>query len=759
MVDQFPSWLRNYNIVWEEPSRDALDSMPLSGRLGAGANVWVQEGALWLYLAHNEAYDENGRLLKLGCLRLRPASGILDCCTVFRQELDLATGTIVIQAEDVTAGRLLVQLWFSGETLIIETQSSDPDKIEVSFGSWRDETREGIHLDIPVDVWDRKHTVRADEVRVSPEGIVWWHQNSLHSSELDEELKCQPWASNTLFNPADSLVFGGALAATEDLSFQGKARVCWQTWTGQAWSFTTGKSSAQSFAIALRARRGSDPSSWQDEANRNLDPGHLKEERQAEEALWKEFWSRSHIIINPRAGKSDLGWQVGRNYQLFRYMTACNRGGSLPLLFNGGIFTADHHPGRITGNNGELPIDPKRPSSPDFRRWLFCHFMAQNQRWLGWPALASGDHDLVGASIAFYRDRAKTAQARAHTLGAQGVVFPEPLKIWGLCWNAQRDGLCSAEHLTYNFSMMLEFAWMALCSHTVLGTDIRPDIDWIRGTLSFYDSFYRTENKRRTGSEFSPESKLVIYPANSIELAVGAKNPVEVAAGLYRVASGLLALPEPFIPEDTRTALRRFLDSVPDLPIQESGDGRVLIPAESYEKEFNLWELPELYAAWPYRLLGVIYPQTLETARRTWTNIPAHRARLCKQDLSWMPAAVNMAALGLAEEARNRVIDKLSDQKAQVRFPAFFGPGHDWLPDHNWGGSGMVGLQEMLMASDPFGDEKILLLPAWPRDWDVFFKLHGPRETTVEAACLDGRLAVSKVSPPERRSAIVEYDF
>lgn len=59
-----------YNIVWNSPSKDSLDSMPLSGRLGAGANVWVQDGSLWLYLAHNGAYDENGRLLKLGCVRV-----------------------------------------------------------------------------------------------------------------------------------------------------------------------------------------------------------------------------------------------------------------------------------------------------------------------------------------------------------------------------------------------------------------------------------------------------------------------------------------------------------------------------------------------------------------------------------------------------------------------------------------------------------------------------------------------------------------
>ena len=67
---RFPT---SYNVVWDSPSSDAWESMPLSGRLGAGANVWVQDGSLWLYLAHNGAYDEDGRLLKLGALRITPA--------------------------------------------------------------------------------------------------------------------------------------------------------------------------------------------------------------------------------------------------------------------------------------------------------------------------------------------------------------------------------------------------------------------------------------------------------------------------------------------------------------------------------------------------------------------------------------------------------------------------------------------------------------------------------------------------------------
>jgi hypothetical protein len=35
-----------FNVIWDRPSQDSLDSIPLSGRLGAGANVWGQDGSI-----------------------------------------------------------------------------------------------------------------------------------------------------------------------------------------------------------------------------------------------------------------------------------------------------------------------------------------------------------------------------------------------------------------------------------------------------------------------------------------------------------------------------------------------------------------------------------------------------------------------------------------------------------------------------------------------------------------------------------------
>jgi hypothetical protein len=97
-------------------------------------------------------------------------------------------------------------------------------------------------------------------------------------------------------------------------------------------------------------------------------------------------------------------------------------------------------------------------------------------------------------------------------------------------------------------------------------------------------------------------------------------------------------------------------------------------------------------------------------------------------------------------------LTSLKLQNSERRFPAFWGPGYDWVPDHNWGGSGMIGLQEMLMQVD---DKKILLFPAWPKTLMCIFKLHAPYNTTVEAEWKGGKLNFVRVLP-ESRSKDVE---
>ena len=64
----------------------------------------------------------------------------------------------------------------------------------------------------------------------------------------------------------------------------------------------------------------------------------------------------------------------------------------------------------------------------------------------------------------------------------------------------------------------------------------------------------------------------------------------------------------------------------------------------------------------------------------------------------------------------------------------------------------MIGLQEMLLQTD---GKNIYLFPAWPKSWDVHFKLYAPYATTVEATLKSGRLISLDVQPASRRADIV----
>jgi hypothetical protein len=51
--------------------------------------------------------------------------------------------------------------------------------------------------------------------------------------------------------------------------------------------------------------------------------------------------------------------------------------------------------------------------------------------------------------------------------------------------------------------------------------------------------------------------------------------------------------------------------------------------------------------------------------------------------------------------------------------------------------------------------DSIYLFPAWPKEWDVHFKLHVDKGTTVEAQLVDGKLHNMIVSPSCRSKDIV----
>src|SRR6516162_8481813 len=87
--------LNHYNVVWDSPSADCHGSMPL-GNGDVGLNAWVEpSGNLVFYLSKTDSWDDNGRLLKVGKVRvaLDPAPPV----TPFQQELSLEDATMRVR--------------------------------------------------------------------------------------------------------------------------------------------------------------------------------------------------------------------------------------------------------------------------------------------------------------------------------------------------------------------------------------------------------------------------------------------------------------------------------------------------------------------------------------------------------------------------------------------------------------------------------------------------------------------------------------
>jgi alpha-L-fucosidase 2 len=134
----------------------------------------------------------------------------------------------------------------------------------------------------------------------------------------------------------------------------------------------------------------------------------------------------------------------------------------------------------------------------------------------------------------------------------------------------------------------------------------------------------------------------------------------------------------------------------------------------------------------------------LELARRTYT------ARLFPQDDCWGQDGTQAAALGLTSEAQ-RVVTSEFTKYGRHRFSWFWRSSHDWIPDLDNGGSGMITLQEMLMQCD---GKRIQLLPAWPKEWTADFRLHAPYQTTVQGHVEGGKITDLKVTPKSRTADV-----
>ncbi len=749
------AWLDAYNVVWNSQSSNAGDSMPVSGG-DIGLNVWVENNELMFYLGRAGCRDENGALLKLGRVRINISPNPFTAG--FKQELKLDEGYVELSGEGETKGTVKVWVEVQRPIVHVEASTEKPVSITATYESWRTKDRELPNVGgkmgarsmcmITFDSYSGKITVRKDTVEVAQNSVLFYHRIPNKSFLFDYTLKQQKLepVEGELWNPLENLTWGGLLTG-DGFSSVGQSSGKYGSTDFKGWSIKSDKAARkQHLRVVLHTDQSKTLDAWKQGLQKLVRDQRSAETWKSNLAWWQQFWKRSFIVVNPEANEKDAGWRVARNYNLFRYMLASNVHGREPTMFNGGVFTFD--PVFVDG----------RKYTPDYRQWG-ASYHAQNQRLVYWPMLKSGDFDMMLPAFEGYRQALPSARARVRLhWGHAGCCFteaPGPLMLPGPAMYGFRDGSGRSRPkelepgvqvnsaFNYIYQSQLEFAWMILQYHHFSGLDIEPYLPLIKESVIFYDEHYQYRRTRRNEPPLSPGGKLVISPSNALEGSPGITNPAEAVAGLTRVLQELCTLPKPLVTAEERKRFQAMLARVPELPVSEKNGKPFMLVAKNREHGHPLSS--ELYPLFPYDLFGLGKPK-LEIMQNTWDFLPGGAKG---HFISWSQMPIQAARLGITNHAKGQTLAKLGN--GNKRFPAFFPVGHDWQPDHNWGGSGMVALQEMLLQTF---DDSILLLPAWPKEWNADFKLHAPRGTTVEGRVSNGKLLSLKVTPESRKKDV-----
>jgi len=739
-----------HDLEWTTQSRNTSESMPCGGG-DIGLNVWVEQNELYFYIARSGTFDENNALLKIGRVRVKLSPNPFEGPD-FHQRLNLNEGHVTITATNngITAN---INLWVdvNHPTVHLDIASSKPLHAEAAYESWRasDRIMRGKDNNSNSYKWAKREIITyKDDITFVDNGVRFYHRNQNRNTVFDVTVHQQGLDSvkTQLYNPLYNLTFGGALTSAS-LKPAGTYTGTYQNTPFTGWKLhSTAPARAHNLTITLHTDQTESIDKWL----KGLDQSQTKATKDKNAyrntlAWWKAYWQRSFIYIDQdKADPSSPQWQAARNYQLFRYMLGCNAYSQWPTKFNGGLFTYD-----------PVFTDTTITSTPDHRNWGGGTSTAQNQRLVYFPMLKAGDVDMMKPQFDFYRRILHNAELRSQTYWHHaGACFTEQIENFGLPnpseygWDRPATfdkGIEYNAWLEYEWDTVLEFCYMILETDRYTGQDITDYIPLIESSLTFFNEHYQYLAAQRGRKTLDGNGKLILYPGSACETYKMAYNATPTIAALQTVLSRILELPDRYLSPAKKEHWRTILSRIPAITFREMQGHKTIAPALTWER-INNQETPQLYPVFPWNIYG-LGKSDIEVALNTWKyDSDAVRFRSPK---GWKQDNIFAARLGLTTEAADLTVAKLKDSPR--RFPAFWGPGFDWTPDHNWGGTGMIGLQEMLMQTP--GDS-IILFPAWPRDWNVHFKLQAPKNTTVEATLQNGLVTKLQVTPESRRRYI-----
>jgi len=730
--------LHGYNVAWTSPSQDHHGSMP-AGNGDIGLNVWVEnKGDLCFYIGKTDSWGDNGRLLKVGKVRVKCDPEIIFPGSDFKQELDLFTGTVKISTSGIIDGKktdLNFQVWADANNPVIHVshESTVPLKMKACIELWRTIPDTLTQLEVSDLLRDQPDSVHQPVV-VEPDSVIrtsapfigWLHHNR-KSVGFDLTNQIQGLSGHFKTDPVLHRTFGAIITGT------GTTKIDDQT-------LETSLSKTGRLNIYVLTTHPSKPDEWLAaicELSDRIERVPFYERKKAHEKWWAEFWDRSwiHATVSGNDPTDSSAFVVSRAYALQRFIDASGGRGNYPIKFNGSIFT--------------VPAKENTEGDADYRRWGPGYWW-QNTRLPYLSACAAGDFDVMLPFFRMYAEEIyQVCKYRTNKyFGFDGVYYPECMTFWGAVflqtygwtpYGKREDKLQESGWHKWEWVSGPELVFMMLDYYDYTG-----DQDFLKSriipvandVIRFFDNYYQTD-----GSD-----KLVMHPSMACETWWNCTNPMPELAGLHSITRRLMGLSGELTNDQDKQYWKSFRAKLPEIPLRETPSGKALAPAEKFEDKRNV-ENPELYAVFPFRLYGTGNPDP-DYAKN------ALEYRWDKGDFGWRQDDIFMAYLGLAGQAKENLVARSKNFDQNSRFPAFWGPNYDWTPDQDHGGVLMKAFQSMVLQADPYS-EKFYLLPAWPRDWDVSFKLHAPHRTTIEGRVKDGKIEWLKVTPESRRDDLV----
>ena len=617
---------------------------------------------------------------------------------------------VAMNPSPLVAGAPFVQLLKLHEGEIEIREGAAPNGLVLRV--WVDANHPVIRVeaksDQPVSFKVTQDNWRKDEMNTQrypsgvPNQIVWYHRNP-------QNAKIDPHLANLTFG---ALMKGDGLVSQANQTLESSA-----------------PTKTQLLSIYPLTATTDDPDDWLAQLNQQvtqIDALNLEQTRQEHQKWWDQFWHRSWIFARGNQAATD----VTEGYVLQRFVTACAGRGAYPIKFNGSIFVVDDPTRR--DKNGPAPVNA------DFRDWGGVYWY-QNTRAMYWPRLQAGDFDEMTPLFRMYENEMKVNKPIVKAYyGHDGSYFAEQWPFWGgLKYVGPQMPPNWNDHY---FTDILDLGMMMLdyCEYTGDTKFLQQTaVPMITDGLTFFrEHFY-----------LGPDGKMLLDPDNAIEMYWKARNPAPDIAGLHAILARMIALPDGVVDADTLETWKKMQATLPDLPRGTKNGKEVLLSYEGPQTmKARNGENPELYAIYPFRLYGLEKPD-LDLAITTFN------ARRCKDKGCWVQDPIQAAMLGLTDVAENYVHFNLTRTDPRQKFLAFWAHGHDYQPDEDNGGNGENGLQQMLLQAV---GKKLLLFPAWPKDWDVDFKLNAPFQTTVQGKFEQGKLVDLVVTPPERKADVID---